>query len=203
MTRALIVVDVQNDFVEGGALAVAGGREVARRISEWLRTDVSWDYHPIIASQDWHIDPGSHWSLTPDYVDSWPVHCRAESYGSDLVSDMRRVGVPIDHYLRKGQYNAAYSAFDGDIRYYMGVVTLHEMLRFYDVSEVDVIGIAYDYCVKSTAIDAVRLGYNTRILTDLTVPVHNTPNSLANLEHNLTVHGVRLGLSRDLTASSD
>lgn len=197
MARALIVVDVQNDFVEGGSLAVAGGREVARRISEWLRTDISEHYFPIVASQDWHIDPGSHWSDDPDYVDSWPVHCRAETYGSDLVSDMRRVGVPIDRYVRKGQYKAAYSAFEGE-SVSRQPVSLTRLLTLYDVTDVDVVGIAYDYCVKATAIDAARLGYKTRILTDLTAPVHGDSVSLRTLEHDLQTAGVTLALSQEV-----
>lgn len=191
MTKALIVVDVQNDFVEGGSLAVAGGREVARRISEWLRTDVSNDYFPIVTTQDWHIDPGSHWSDTPDYVDSWPVHCEAGTYGADLVSDMRRVGVPVDYYIRKGQYQAAYSGFEGETL--TGGYTLDNVFKRFYVEEVDVVGIAYDYCVKATALDSVAAGYKTRILTDLTVPVHQ--DKVGELEHELQTSGVKLALS--------
>src|SRR2546430_6045493 len=85
--RALIIVDVQNDFCEGGSLAVAGGAEVAAGISVALGSpNQRWDH--VVATKDFHLDPGAHFSATPDYVDSWPPHCVAGTPGSDFHPEL-------------------------------------------------------------------------------------------------------------------
>ncbi|HET6560989.1 MAG TPA: nicotinamidase [Marmoricola sp.] len=167
MKRALIVVDVQNDFCEGGSLAVAGGAEVAHRISELLH---SWteqvpnapDYALAVATQDHHIEPGDHFSEHPDFVSSWPEHCVA---GSDGVAFHPNLDPqPFDSIFLKGEYAAAYSGFEG--RNHDGV-SLADWLRGQEVTDVDICGIATDYCVRATTLDAVREGFTVRVLEEL------------------------------------
>lgn len=162
--RALIVVDVQNDFCEGGSLAVAGGASVARRISDLLASDSG--YAHVVATKDFHIDPGEHFSDTPDYRVSWPRHCVAGTDGADFhpALDPTRV----EAVFTKGEYSAAYSGFEGSDA---AGTPLAEWLRRRGVDEVDVVGIATDYCVRATAADAVAAGFATRVLLDLTAGV--------------------------------
>lgn len=160
---ALVVVDVQVDFCEGGSLAVDGGTAVARGISRWLSRHRR-AYAAIIATRDWHIDPRDHFSEAPDYVNSWPVHCRAGSEGArfhpalDTHVDFSTV---VDAVVSKGQYSGAYSGFEGmtgDNR------SLEQLLRSRRIEILDVVGIATDYCVKATALDGRELGYGVRLL---------------------------------------
>ena len=106
--RALIVVDVQNDFCEGGSMAVAGGAAVAAAISEHLRT-ASYDH--VVATRDHHVDPGAHFSATPDFVDTWPPHCRSGTPGASFHPELDVA--PIEAVFSKGEYAAAYSGFEG------------------------------------------------------------------------------------------
>lgn len=196
MAHALIIVDVQNDFCEGGSLAVEGGAVVAAAISETVDSAIGFDY--VVATQDWHIDPGAHFSETPDYVRSWPVHCVAGSRGAALHPELDTEG--IDAYFRKGQYDDGYSGFDGVLAPEEEValgeggaggsaaagagagvdtaddddgpaVSLDDWLRERDVDEVTVVGLATDHCVRATALDAVQAGYTTSVITGLTAGV--------------------------------
>jgi len=162
-TRALIVVDVQNDFCEGGSLAVAGGADVAGRISDLLSGDHCYDH--VLATRDHHIDPGDHFSAAPDFVDSWPAHCVAGTPGADFHPNL--AVRPFDAVFDKGDYAAAYSGFEG----FADGESLAEWLADHEVGEVDVCGIATDYCVKATAIDAAGAGLTTTVLLDLTAAV--------------------------------
>lgn len=162
-TRALIVVDVQNDFCEGGSLAVAGGADVAGRISDLLSGDHGYDH--VLATRDHHIDPGDHFSAAPDFVDSWPAHCVAGTPGADFHPNL--AVRPFDAVFDKGDYAAAYSGFEG----FADGESLAEWLADHEVGEVDVCGIATDYCVKATAIDAAGAGLTTTVLLDLTAAV--------------------------------
>ena len=164
MKTALVIVDVQNDFCPGGSLATDRGSEVARLIGEYQDSHGS-RYAHIVATQDWHIDPGSHFSDTPDFVDSWPVHCVADSEGAALHEDVRQG--PIEAYFRKGEYTAAYSGFEGDA----DGVGMAEWLRERGVEKLDVVGIATDHCVRATTLDGLREGFEVRVLTDLCAPV--------------------------------
>ncbi|MCS3780560.1 isochorismatase family protein [Tsukamurella ocularis] len=162
MTTALIVVDVQNDFCEGGSLAVAGGAQVARRIHD----DLLESYPVIAATRDWHVDPGAHFSASPDFVDSWPVHCRARTEGAQFHPNLRLpVRVPV---FSKGAYSAAYSGFEA---HDTDGAVLAEWLAARGVSSVDVVGIATDYCVRATALDALAAGLTVRVLADYTAGV--------------------------------
>jgi len=170
MSRALVVVDVQNDFCEGGSLAVSGGAAVAGKVTALLAERAAGtgavDYTHVVATQDHHVDPGDHWSTTPDYVDSWPVHCEAGTPGADFHPDLATDQV--EAVFRKGAHEAAYSGFEGTDDTGTG---LAEWLRERGVTEVDVVGIATDHCVRATALDAVREGFTTRVLLDLCAAV--------------------------------
>ena len=208
MARALIIVDVQNDFCEGGSLAVPGGAAVAGAISEYLDAHHrEFDY--VVATQDWHIDPGSHFSETPDYKDSWPRHCVAGTRGAELHPDLDTEYV--DAYFRKGQFAAAYSGFEGLLAPEDAVPTgerqagalpggggemdaeslepgddaigLDDWLQSHDVEDLVVVGIATDYCVKATALDAVQAGYGVTVVRSLTAGIaEDLEDTVAELE---------------------
>jgi nicotinamidase/pyrazinamidase len=182
-TRALIVVDVQNDFCEGGSLAVGGGRLVARRVAELVeRARAEGSYPVIVATKDWHIDPGAHFAPTgtaPDYVSAWPVHCVAGTPGAALRAPLSERA--FDAVVCKGQDRAAYSGFEGETA---GGVGLAAYLRGRGVTDVDVAGIATDYCVRATVLDALGQGLRTRVLSDLCAavdPVGTGPAALAEM----------------------
>jgi len=167
MARALIVVDVQNDFCEGGSLAVAGGADVAFRIGELLHKwheaepqDRRYDY--VVATRDHHIDPGDHFSREPDFVNSWPPHCVAGTDGVGFHPNLDPQ--PFDAVFLKGNHEAAYSAFDGRT---VDDVTLIDWLRAKKVEQVDICGIATDYCVRYTALDARKHGFDVRVISGL------------------------------------
>ncbi|MDR1386596.1 MAG: isochorismatase family protein [Propionibacteriaceae bacterium] len=182
MARALIVVDVQNDFCEGGSLAVAGGAAVARAIGRWA---AQRDYDLIVATRDAHVDPGDHFSDQPDYVDSWPPHCVVGTPGQAFHRDL---DLPrLDAVFDKGADSAAYSGFEG--RSADGL-TLDECLASHGVDTVDLVGLATDHCVKATALDAARLGYRARVRLDLTAAVD--PAGLDQVVGQLTAAGVEV-----------
>ncbi|MGW6276709.1 nicotinamidase [Kribbella sp. NPDC055071] len=168
MARALIVVDVQNDFCEGGSLAVDGGANVAFRIGEllhaWHEADADdRQYAYVVATRDHHIDPGDHFSAEPDFVHSWPRHCVAGTDGVGFHPNLDPQ--PFDAIFDKGEYAAAYSGFEG--KSHEGGHGLAEWLREKGVTDVDVCGIATDYCVRATALDAASEGFGTTVLTSL------------------------------------
>jgi nicotinamidase/pyrazinamidase len=164
--RALLIVDVQNDFCEGGSLAVAGGASVARAISAFVAGPDADKYDIVAATQDHHIDPGPHFSSDPDFVDTWPPHCVAGTTGAEFHPDLDTSRVAA--LFRKGEHAAAYSGFEG--RTEEGE-TLRQWLSDRQVTEVDVSGLATDYCVRATAGDAVAAGFATTVLLDLTAGV--------------------------------
>lgn len=168
--RALIIVDVQNDFCEGGSLPVAGGADVAARIAAHVHEHAR-DYAAVVATADWHTDPGTHFSDSPDYVDTWPVHCVAGTPGADFHPAIAPVVLSIDAIFRKGRTAAAYSGFEGTTVEEGTAIGLGDWLRDSGVSEVDVVGIATDHCVRATALDALAEGLHTRVLLDLTAGV--------------------------------
>ena len=170
MTRALVIVDVQNDFCEGGSLAVAGGTAVAREISKHVATA---GYAHVVATRDHHVDPGNHFAAQPDFLDTWPAHCVVGTSGVELHSDLDRR--PIEAVFDKGEYAAAYSGFEGT---YDGQ-GLADWLRAHDVDAVDVVGIATDHCVRATALDAVAAGFATRVLLHLTAGVADATTKAA------------------------
>jgi nicotinamidase/pyrazinamidase len=167
MARALIVVDVQNDFCEGGSLPVTGGAQVASDIAEllhhWTRRDPKAPpYDVVVATKDHHIDPGAHWSSEPDFAESWPVHCKVGTDGEAFHPNLDPQ--PFDAIFLKGEHAAAYSGFEGRTS---DGVDLAAWLKQHEVDTVDVCGIATDHCVRATALDASSNGFATRVLTDL------------------------------------
>jgi nicotinamidase/pyrazinamidase len=167
MARALIVVDVQNDFCEGGSLPVDGGARVASEISEllhhWTRKDPKAPpYDVVVATKDHHVDPGDHWSTHPDFVDTWPVHCQVGTDGEAFHPNLDPQ--PFDAIFLKGDHAAAYSGFEGRTS---DGVDLAGWLKGHDVDSVDVCGIATDHCVRATALDASAKGFSTQVLTSL------------------------------------
>ena len=167
MARALIIVDVQPTFCEGGSLAVEGGNAVAKNIAHYAQQALD-NYDLIITTQDWHVDPGDHFSPEPDFVDTWPPHGVAGTPEADLHRALD--GIPLDYSVKKGEYSAAYSGFEGECP---DGTTLSEILTDEVIDAVDVCGLALSHCVKETALDATRQrGVKTvRVFEDLTVPV--------------------------------
>lgn len=181
--KALIIVDVQNDFCEGGSLAVTGGTDVARNISTLLATQT--DYAHVVATKDFHIDPGDHFSDNPDFVNSWPRHCVVGTAGADFHPQFSSDAV--EAVFTKGEYAAAYSGFEGTDE---NGTSLVDWLRQRGVDEVDVVGIATDYCVRATASDAAANGFTTRVLLDLTAGV--AADSTARAVEDLRAAGVAI-----------
>ncbi|MDF6020759.1 isochorismatase family protein [Streptomyces sp. JH34] len=169
MHRALIVVDVQNDFCEGGSLAVAGGADVAAAITD-LIGEAQPGYSHVVATRDHHIDPGDHFSSAPDFEHSWPPHCVAGTEGVGFHPNFAPAVASgaIDTVFDKGAHAAAYSGFEGVDENGTG---LAQWLRDRSVTAVDVVGIATDHCVRATALDAAREGFATHVLLDLTAGV--------------------------------
>jgi nicotinamidase/pyrazinamidase len=163
MATALIVVDVQNDFCEGGSLAVAGGSKVATDIAELLASDHGYDR--VVATRDHHLDPGAHFAADPDFIDTWPTHCVAGTPGAELHPPLRPE--LFEAVFDKGEYAAAYSGFEGTC----DGEGLDVWLAENEVTRVDVVGIATDYCVKATALDAAGAGLQVRVLLNLTAAV--------------------------------
>ena len=181
MRRALIIVDVQNDFCEGGSLPVAGGAEVAAAITD-LVAERTGGYDHVVATRDHHIDPGDHFSAHPDFRTSWPAHCVAGTEGVGFHPNFAPAVTSgaVEALFDKGAHAAAYSGFEGFNENGLG---LAEWLRAHQVTEVDVVGIATDHCVRATALDAAREGFTTRVLLELTAGVSRatTETALAEL----------------------
>jgi nicotinamidase/pyrazinamidase len=181
MSRALIIVDVQNDFCEGGSLPVSGGAGAAAAISTALAKG-AWDH--VVATKDYHVNPGPHFGNPPDFVDTWPVHCLAGTPGSDFHPNLDTDR--IEAVFLKGENAAAYSGFEG----HAGSIGLGAWLRMHDVDSVDVVGIATDHCVRATALDAAREGFHTKVLVDLTAGV--APETTARALDEMRAAGVAL-----------
>jgi len=191
MTRALIVVDVQNDFCAGGSLPVAGGARVASEIGEllhhWTRQDPKAPaYDHVVATKDHHIDPGRHWAQEPDYVETWPVHCQVGTDGEAFHPNLDPQ--PFDAIFLKGEHAAAYSGFEGRTTSGDG---LADWLRRHGVERVDVCGLATDYCVRATALDARSEGFETRVLTAMCAGV--APESTEAALTEMRAAGIALG----------
>ncbi|MCF8569364.1 isochorismatase family protein [Gordonia sp. HY002] len=167
--RALIVVDVQNDFCEGGSVAVTGGAAVAAGVNS-----ISGDYSTVVATRDYHVDPGSHFSEDPDFVDSWPPHCVARTDGVGFHPSLNTE--QFQAVFDKGAYSAAYSGFEGVDA---DGTSLADWLTAHGVKAVDIVGIATDHCVRATALDAARFGFGTRVLLDVTAAVSEATTQTA------------------------
>lgn len=174
-STALVVVDVQNDFCEGGSLAVAGGADLAHRVATLLQ---SGEYATVVATRDHHVDPGPHFSSTPDYVDSWPPHCVVGTPGAELHEPLR--DDQFDAVFLKGEYEAAYSGFEGVTS---EGVSMAAWLHEHGITTLDVVGIATDHCVRATALDGAREGFTVRVIEGMTAAVD--PSGLPALREEL------------------
>ncbi len=188
--RALLVVDVQPTFCEGGALPVAGGNAVAQAIADYAAAHRD-RYDLVVTTQDWHVDPGTHFSATPDFVDTWPPHGVAGTAEAELHPALADLAP--DASVRKGAHQAAYSGFEGTDD---AGRDLAAILAAAEIEAVDVVGIAESHCVRATALDALEAGLSTRVLTDLTVPV--TPEQGAAARAEMAGRGVALVGSADV-----
>lgn len=177
MGKALIVVDVQKDFTPGGSMPVERGDVVAEAISDYMN-DWYDMYQNIVATKDWHPDDPyfNHFASSPDYKDTWPAHCIHDTDGAKFHPSFDTFY--LDGVFLKGQTGAAYSAFEAT-----SALTGHSLdayLKIWDVDELHIVGLALDYCVKATALEAAALGYKTTVLLDLTAPVNNDVNDVLN-----------------------
>jgi nicotinamidase/pyrazinamidase len=172
MTRALIIVDVQNDFCEGGSLAVEGGAQVAADIATYVPNHLDV-YDVIVATRDNHENPGdhfaSHTNTEPDYTDTWPDHCVAGTDGAEFHPNVYPALEHVNEYFYKGKDKAAYSGFEGET--WAHHQPLDEYLRGHSITDIDVVGIAFGHCVKATALDGVRNGFKTQVLKPFTASV--------------------------------
>jgi nicotinamidase/pyrazinamidase len=198
VTRALIIIDVQNDFTEGGALPVTGGAAVAAGISGLL-VATAGQYDQIFASRDWHDadgDNGGHFAVddAPDFTDTWPVHCVAETAGAEYHPSLALPDSAV--HIRKGQGAPGYSIFEGtDIQ----GEKFGELLIDAGVTDVDVVGLATDFCVRASGLDALTHGQHVRVFTDLVagVDAEASERALAELAHAGAVLTTSDGLSQE------
>ncbi len=182
---ALLVIDVQPTFCEGGSLPVDGGDLVAQKISSVLSGDHG--YEMVVTTQDWHVDPVDHFGEDPDYVDTWPHHGVAGTTDAELHPALSSVLDQVTTQIKKGQYAAAYSGFEGvDER----GVSLDEILTERGIKRIETVGLAFDYCVKETALDGAKLGYEVVVLKSLTAPV--SQKSANRAEQELRTAGVQI-----------
>lgn len=176
---AIVVVDVQNDFVDG-SLGTDRGLEVARGINAWLGGLVHTEEEEaeadagspaaarplIVGTKDWHIRPEGHFAPEgeePDYKDTWPVHCVADTHGAQVCAELNPELV--DVWFHKGEYTAAYSGFEGHLA--GEEQTLQQWLNSHEVENVTIVGIATDFCVRATALDALNAGFHVCVIEQL------------------------------------
>ncbi|MFJ6378595.1 isochorismatase family protein [Kitasatospora sp. NPDC092039] len=182
MGRALIVVDVQRDFCEGGAVPVGGGAGRARAIADLVERTAGGEYAHVVATRDHHLDPGGHFSDHPDFEESFPVHCVAGTEGGEFHPDFAPAAErKVDEVFYKGAHSASKSGFEG---FAADGTALADWLRAREITEVDVVGIATDHCVKATALDGVRADFAVRVLLDYTagVSAETTVRAVAELD---------------------
>ncbi|TLP77476.1 isochorismatase family protein [Nesterenkonia sphaerica] len=216
MAQALIIVDVQHDFCEGGALAVEGGARLSAELSEFLE-DHHAEFDAVVSTQDWHMDPGGHFSTEPDFEHTWPVHCLAGSPGAELHEDLDTDYVQAR--FLKGLYDDGYSGFEGRLGdpERVGILEgekgikvepedvvspdapdLDSWLQEREIDSVVIVGIATDHCVRATALDAAENDYAVRVLTDLTVGVNQ--QKIEQTYQELREAGIELLTSDELPA---
>ena len=182
--KALVIVDVQPTFCEGGSLPVDGGNKVAKQIATFVSNDESYDC--IITTQDWHIDPGMHFSDEPNYQDTWPPHGVAGTEEADLHPEILNITEKINYSVKKGMFQAAYSGFEGSD----GEQSLKQILTKESIASIDIVGLAFDHCVKATAIDSAQAGFKTRVLSKLTAAVSPVNTNVVSDE--MRSHGVEV-----------
>jgi nicotinamidase/pyrazinamidase len=165
MRNALLVVDLQNDFLEGGSIPVPGGTQVAAQVSRHIRHFRS-EYAFVVATRDVHEDPADHFSDKPDYITTWPKHGLIGSRGATLCTPIfnlvreKIIQVVVD----KGRHAGAASAFEAqDVRGHM----LVDVLREQRVDHIDICGLITEYCIRESALDARKHEFQVRVLVNL------------------------------------
>ena len=177
MPKALLVIDVQNDFCEGGALAVAGGAAVALKITQFLESS---SYDLVVASRDWHDadnNNSGHFAgsnTEPNYKTNWPVHCVAETNGAQYHPNLNVEAIHV--HIFKGQGQNGYSIYEGITE---SGQTFDELLAAHQIDEVDVVGIATDHCVLASALDSKSHGLKVRVISSLTAGVSQVTTEAA------------------------
>jgi nicotinamidase/pyrazinamidase len=169
MRNALLIVDVQVDFVEGGSLGVPGGLTVAAMIARHIRHFKN-EYQFVVASRDYHENAPEHISDHPDFQTTWPPHCMVGTPGAAFVPTIQNLVREkfIHEVVTKGRNAAAYSAFEGlDKRGH----PLLDVLKEHRIDHIDVCGIATDYCVRASALDARKHEFQVRVLVNLCAAV--------------------------------
>jgi nicotinamidase/pyrazinamidase len=165
MRNALLVVDLQNDFVEGGALPVPGGTQVVAHVARHVRHFRS-EYTFVVATRDLHEDPPDHFSEKPDYINTWPPHGVKGTTGAVLctpISNLVREKI-IQVVVDKGRHAAAVSAFEAvDPRGHL----LVDVLREQRIDHIDICGLITEYCIRASALDARKHEFQVRILVNL------------------------------------
>ena len=182
---ALLIVDVQPTFCEEGSLPVDGGNFVAKKIGELIGG--SHEYDMVVTTQDWHIDPGDHFDLHPDFANTWPRHGVAGTPEAELHPSLAPLLDKINVRVKKGQYAAAYSGFEGTDEH---GTFLHEILSEAGIQRIETVGLAFDYCVKETALDGIKLGYEVEVLKAFTAPVSS--ETAENAMDELKLAGVQI-----------
>lgn len=177
MRNALLVVDMQVDFVEGGSLGVKNGLTVAAHIAQHVR-HFKEQYHFVVASRDYHESAPDHISDQPDFVNTWPPHCMVGTQGAAFVPTIQNLVREklIQEVVTKGRDRAAYSAFDG---YDKRGHPLLDVLKEQRIDHIDVCGIATDYCVRASALDARKNQFQVRVLVNLCAPVNEATGQQA------------------------
>ena len=182
MSSALLIIDFQNDFTSGGALAVPAGDEIAEPVK---RLAPRFDH--VFATRDWH--PPDHASFETE-GGPWPVHCVQGTHGAELHPAMRDVEVEAIVDVGAERDDEGYSGFEKS--------TLEDLLRDRDVDEVAVVGLATDYCVRASAIDAARLGFDTTVITDAIRAVEVNPGDGERALKEMQEAGAKLATSEQV-----
>ena len=185
MSRALLIIDFQNDFTSGGALAVPGGDEIAEPVQRLAK-----EFDHVFATRDWH--PRDHASFETE-GGPWPVHCVQGTHGAELHPAMREVEIDAIVDVGVEREDEGYSGFEKS--------KLADLLRQDDVSEVAVVGLATDYCVRASAIDACREGFDVTVVTDAIRAVEVEPGDGDRALAEMKEAGARLATSAELVAA--
>lgn len=176
---ALVIVDVQNDFCEGGALPVSGGNAVAEAIADFVETS-GHNYNLILFTADWHTSPpssnGAPVPDSPDFIDPWPAHCIKNTRGAAFHDAIGRIPKYREDIFRKSQEHANYSGLHG---INSNGDTLAEVLKFSEIKHVDIVGIAGEFCIKYTALDCVAEGFVVSVLPRMVASIGGAATTAA------------------------
>jgi nicotinamidase/pyrazinamidase len=185
MSRALLIIDFQNDFTSGGALEVPGGDEIAEPVRR-----LAAEYEHVFATRDWH--PPDHASFETE-GGPWPVHCVQGTHGAELHPAMREIEVEAIVEVGVERDDEGYSGFEKS--------KLADLLHERGIREVTVVGLATDYCVRASAIDACREGFDTTVATDAIRAVEVEPGDGERALEDMKRAGAKLAISAEIAAA--